>query len=131
MLILCPQEAVLADSARLPRVTRAPAPYVVELSFFYRSAADITGVRLAATVPSPEAEAFLNELCDLARFPSRVERLVLEGAFDACLEEAPIADVNVIGLPPNPTVEFLEKRVQVLRSTCICVRDSGRESALV
>jgi amino acid transporter len=77
------------------------------------------------------AKRFLSELFDLARFPKRVKRKVLVGKFEDCLAEAPVADVTLLGLPPDPSREYLRHFVDVSRSTVIFVWDSGRESALV
>ena len=78
------------------------------------------------------AEAFLGELCDLARYRhSKVNRLVLVGPYWEALDAAPVADVNIVGIPPDPDAADLVKKVERLKSTLICVRDSGRESALV
>ena len=77
----------------------------------------------------PDAEGFLEELCDLARLPKRVQRRVLVGGFHDCLREPPIADVNLMGLPADR--DRMEELIAIARSTVIFVWDSGRESALV
>jgi len=92
-------------------------------------------VRFLTCVRSPEevpaAEVFQRELCDLARFPTRrVERTVLVGELGELTAHAPLADVNVLGMPASPDPERMEEWVEALRSSCIFVRDSGRESAL-
>jgi solute carrier family 12 (sodium/potassium/chloride transporter), member 2 len=51
--------------------------------------------------------------------------------FPRALTEAPIADVNVIGFPDTPNVDDFIECVRMARGTCIFVRDSGRENALV
>ncbi len=77
------------------------------------------------------AERFLEELCDLSRLPAKVRRQVVVGDFHEQLREAEIADVNIIGLPPEPNPKLMREWVEVSHGTCIFVRDSGRESALV
>jgi solute carrier family 12 (sodium/potassium/chloride transporter), member 2 len=77
------------------------------------------------------ARGFQEELCDLARFPASVEREVVVGGFERCLEQAPDADINIVGLPANRDSAYLRQLVTISRSTCIFVCDSGRESALV
>ena len=77
-----------------------------------------------------QAERFLDELCDLARFPSHVTRMVMVGPFNQALRKAPIADVSVFGIPPNPDFSVLLTWVDLTRSTVLFVKDSGRESAL-
>jgi solute carrier family 12 (sodium/potassium/chloride transporter), member 2 len=88
------------------------------------------------TVVTDEGEAaaasrFQEELCDLARYPDRVERRVVVGDFEQCLASATTADVNLIGLPANRDAAYFRKLVVTARSTCLFVCDSGRESALV
>ena len=77
-----------------------------------------------------EADRFLSGLCDLARFPARVKCRVVVGDFEDRLADAAIADVNVIGMPPSPNPEVMERWVEIAKSSCIFVRDSGREDAL-
>ncbi len=92
-------------------------------------------VRLISCVPEgTDVEAvlaFQHELRDLARFPSDVECKVMVGGFEESLADAPIADVNIIGMPPSPDPELLKRWVGLAHATCIFVRDSGRENALV
>ena len=78
-----------------------------------------------------DAERFLSDLCDLARLPSQVKRKVMVSNFEEALARADIADVNVIGVPPEPDSELLRRWVEVSRGSCIFVCDSGRENALV
>jgi amino acid transporter len=89
----------------------------------------LTVVRDEAEVPL--ARRFQDELCDLARYPASVERRAVAGGFEACLEAAPDADINLIGLPSNRDAAYLRHLVATARSTCLFVCDSGRESALV
>lgn len=76
-----------------------------------------------------QAEFFLSELVDLARFPVGTETLALQGDFMTCAEEAPQADISVLGLQQDPDFPFMQKMIDVTRSTCLFVADSGRESA--
>jgi len=76
------------------------------------------------------AARFLDELCDLARYPADVERIVHVGAFEDELRAAPLPDVTVIGVSPSPDPHAMRRWVQSARSACIFVHDSGRESAL-
>ncbi|MEM9068361.1 MAG: amino acid permease [Myxococcota bacterium] len=92
-------------------------------------------VRLMTCVHSedeiPAARDFLRQLADLARLPTRVHREVVVGSFEECLESASIADVNLIGMPPDPDPALMKRWVSLARGSCIFVRDSGRENALV
>lgn len=92
-------------------------------------------VRILTCMPDDtEAEAvraFQQDLCDLARFPKGTKREVVVGDFETALANAPVADVNIIGMPPKPDPELLRRWVKLARGTCIFVRDSGNENALV
>ncbi len=92
-------------------------------------------VRLITVVPDadqlPRAREFQNDLCDLTRLPKHVLRRVYVGSFDEWLGRAPVADLNVLGLLPEFDAAYLRDIVDKTRSSCIFVKDSGRESALV
>lgn len=77
-----------------------------------------------------DAERFLRHLCDLARFPARVKQQVVVGDFEEQLKCATVADVNIIGMPATPDPVLMQRWVGIARSSCIFVRDSGREDAL-
>jgi amino acid transporter len=79
------------------------------------------------------AENFHAELIDLARYPTSVGRRVIvgEGFLDAISKPEREADMNIVGWPENHDVVALWRVVNSSRSTCLFVRDSGRESALV
>ncbi|MBH24949.1 MAG: hypothetical protein CMH57_10940 [Myxococcales bacterium] len=79
----------------------------------------------------PQAEAFLADLLDLARIPKPADSLVLVGGFQACLASAPRSDIDILGLQQEPDFDFVAGAVELTRSTCLFVMDSGRESALV
>lgn len=87
--------------------------------------------------PSPEeraeeasAAAFLAELCDLARLPKSVERVVRIGAFREELAAAPVADLSIFGLPKvAPDLDQLESLVAMTRGSCLFVADAGHEDA--
>ena len=75
------------------------------------------------------AEAFLAEVCDLARIPTEAKQIVMVGNFDSCAGEAPQSDINILGLQASPDFDFMRKAIEITRSTCLFVADSGRESA--
>jgi amino acid transporter len=80
----------------------------------------------------PKAEAFHEEVCDLARFPSSVKREIIHGDFlDIVADSEHEADINIVGWPQNHDAKLLWQIIRRSRSTCLFVRDSGRESALV
>ena len=90
-------------------------------------------VRVVTTVPDPEEQAkaqdFLEKLIDLGRFPN-TEAVVGTRPFREYLQDAPQADLNIFGLQPEPDFDTIRQLVDTTDSTCMFVRDSGRESAL-
>jgi len=76
------------------------------------------------------AEAYLEEVVDLARMPRSVTRTVLVGGFRDAVAQARIADLSVMGLQPQPDFDFVMDMVERSRGSCLMVLDSGRESAL-
>ncbi|HUX05970.1 MAG TPA: amino acid permease [Acidobacteriota bacterium] len=75
--------------------------------------------------------SFMEQLGDVARFPLMTELHVLVGNFKEALEAAPRGDINIFGLAPGincPAVRDIAERAQ---SSCLFVKDSGLESALV
>lgn len=87
----------------------------------------ITAVRQAEHVE--KAQEYLSNLVELARIPdARVD--VHHGSFDDALVAAPQADLNVFGLPDEPSFEFMRRMVTQTGSACIFVRDSGEENIL-
>ena len=91
-------------------------------------------LRLMVVIPDasaePAAAAFLEELCDLARLPSSVQRVVRVGAFHAELAAAPVADLSLLGLPKEaPDLDELAALVRISRGACLFVADAGHEDA--
>ena len=76
------------------------------------------------------ARAYLRRLVEDARLPKHTQKWVESGAFTDTLLEAPEADINVLGLAEKVNYELLQEIVRKTRSSCLFVRDSGRESAL-
>ncbi|PSQ81035.1 MAG: Na-K-Cl cotransporter, partial [Bacteroidetes bacterium QS_8_68_15] len=90
-------------------------------------------LRLITVVDGDEKEEkareFMEQLRDLGRFTG-AEVCVGRGSFSDYLAEAPQADLSVFGMLPEPDFDFCRRMVESTRSTCLFVRDSGRESAL-
>ena len=73
----------------------------------------------------------LQNLSDQARLPSMTDFHVITGSFRETLKAAPKGDINIFGLAQNTLpFEFIREVTELTRSSCIFVRDSGRESAL-
>jgi len=90
-------------------------------------------MRVLTAVPDPDerekAQDFLEKLIDLGRFEG-AEAVVGTGPFTDYIYEAPQADLNIFGLQPEPNFDTIRQLVEDTDSTCMFVRDSGRESAL-
>ncbi|MCP4168777.1 MAG: Na-K-Cl cotransporter [Chloroflexi bacterium] len=78
-----------------------------------------------------QAETFLNQLIDLGRMPRGTSSIVAAGPVQDFIPRAPQADLNIFGLQHKVDVEQIHAWTQMVNSTCIFVRDSGNESALV
>ncbi|MDM8526942.1 amino acid permease [Anaerolineales bacterium HSG24] len=88
------------------------------------------------TVANNQDEAslyeFLEFLSDQARLPSTTKFHVLLGSFSEALETAPRADLNIFGLSLGKVpFNFVRQSSETLKSSCLFVKDSGQENALV
>ncbi len=75
---------------------------------------------------------FLDRISDRARLPSMTDFHVLVGSFKECLKRAPRADINVFGLGTGKVpFEQIRDFTELTKTSCIFIKDSGEESALV
>ncbi len=75
---------------------------------------------------------FLENLGDQARLPSMTEFHVLTGSFKETIRSAPRGDINIFGMMQDKLpFEFMREVTKLANSSCIFVKDSGHESALV
>ncbi|RMF57476.1 MAG: amino acid permease, partial [Calditrichaeota bacterium] len=74
---------------------------------------------------------FLDKLNDMARLPSRTYYHVIVGNFQDTIAGAPRADINIFGLGAEPSFSFMRGAADWTNSSCLFVKDSGWESALV
>lgn len=74
---------------------------------------------------------FLGRLSDQTRLPSLTEFHVLKGSFLDAVKSAPRADINIFGLGEEPDFNFMRETGELSLSSCLFVKDSGKESALV
>lgn len=90
-----------------------------------------TKIRLITVVDNEkqreEALKFMEELIDHARLPE-TEVTVFVDTFRNRIQQAPMADINIFGLVPNPNFEFMDKMVEETQTTCLFIRDSGLEN---
>ncbi len=74
---------------------------------------------------------FLEQLGDQVRLPSTSEFHVLIGDFKDILLTAPKADINIFGVGDPFSFKSIHSIPAEVKSSCIFVKDSGNESALV
>jgi len=74
---------------------------------------------------------FLNNISEQTRLPSLTEFKVLIGNFNEAIKSAPRADINIFGLGEVLNFKFMRNISELSTSSCLFVRDSGHESAIV
>jgi hypothetical protein len=76
--------------------------------------------------------AFLERLSDRARLPSMTDFHVMVGSFRECLKASPRADISIFGLGSGKLpVDQIREFTDLAKTSCLFVKDSGEESALV
>jgi amino acid transporter len=93
-------------------------------------------INVISTTPEKEdkrrLQGFLERISDRARLPSMTELHVLVGSFKESMKRAPRADINILGLGAgNIPFDRVREIADLTNSSCIFIRDSGQESALV
>jgi amino acid transporter len=76
-----------------------------------------------------EAYRYLENLLDIARLPDAVPHVEI-GSFKEAMQNAPQADLDLMGLPEDPNLEDLRSFVDKTQSACVFVADSGNENIL-
>lgn len=76
-----------------------------------------------------EAYRYLDNLVDVARLKG-VQTHVEIGNFKDALVSAPQADVDIMGLPEDPDLDELRTYIELTKSACVFVADSGKENIL-
>jgi amino acid transporter len=91
-------------------------------------------LRLLAVTDDPtrveETRRMLADLVDRARVPGAVGQQVMVGTMDDCLTRAPQSDLDLFSLPRDPDLPWVRRSVELTRSACLFLGDSGKESAL-
>jgi len=89
-------------------------------------------MRVITVVEESEVEnayEYLESLLDLARLKNVLPHVEI-GSFEEAMKTAPQADVDFFGLPDDPDLVKLRSFVQVTRSACVFVADSGKENIM-
>ncbi|HBP16717.1 MAG TPA: Na-K-Cl cotransporter [Planctomycetes bacterium] len=76
------------------------------------------------------AEAYLSELLVRSRLGRWGDHQVVSKPFTQALDEAPQADLSILGLPAEPDLEATYALTERIAGSCILVRSSGDESVL-
>ncbi|TYP93352.1 transporter, cation-chloride cotransporter (CCC) family [Fodinibius salinus] len=89
-------------------------------------------MRVITIVDEPQVEEayrYLENLLDVARIPDATPHVEI-GTFQGIMEDAPQADLNLMGLPEKPDLDDLRSYVEKTQSACVFVADSGKENIL-
>ena len=89
-------------------------------------------MRIITVVKEEEVENayhYLETLIDAARLTNVTPHVEI-GTFSEALQTAPQADVDFFGLPEEPNLDELRSYVELTRSACVFVADSGKENIL-
>jgi hypothetical protein len=76
-----------------------------------------------------QAYDYLENLLDVARLPDAAPHVEI-GSFKEAMQNAPQADLDLMGLPEDPNLEDLRSFVDKTQSACVFVADSGNENIL-
>ncbi len=91
-------------------------------------------INLCMAVPDEETKAkaatFLTELISLARLPKTTQVILSLAPFEDALAQTPRADLSIFGLSRQPDLAFNWNLAQLVKGSCVFVRDSGDESVL-
>ncbi len=77
------------------------------------------------------SKTLFERLSDRARFPANTEVAILVGDFKEQLKNAPIADINIFGMSNDLDCQVMHELADLVDTSCLFVKDSGEESALV
>ncbi|MCB9627582.1 MAG: hypothetical protein H6725_09450 [Sandaracinaceae bacterium] len=60
----------------------------------------------------------------------RRQLTLTQGEIEQCLANAPQSDLDIFALPHEPDLSLVQRSVELTRSACLFLGDSGNESAL-
>ena len=72
----------------------------------------------------------IEEMRELTRIPKSASILIMVGDWESRLHEAPQSDMDILPLRPEDDLDYVKRMVDITRSSCLFVKDSGRESAV-
>ncbi len=77
------------------------------------------------------ARTYIGKAMELARMPERSKVALSSPPFDAAVAATGEADIHIFGLPADGEIAFAHRMKAETAATCVFVRDSGEEDALV
>lgn len=89
-------------------------------------------LRVITVVEEDEVENaynYIENILEIARLKDAQPHVEI-GSFEEALENMPRADVDIFGLPEDPNLKNLRSYVDLTRSACVFVADSGKENIL-
>lgn len=89
-------------------------------------------LRVITVVEEAEVEnayQYIENMLEIARLKD-AEAHVEIGSFEEAMQNTPRADVDIFGLPEDPDLQVLRSYVELTRSACVFVADSGKENIL-
>ncbi|REL24520.1 Na-K-Cl cotransporter [Rhodohalobacter sp. SW132] len=91
--------------------------------------ADMRVITVVEESQVENAYQYLENLLDVARLKDASAHVEI-GTFEEALQTAPQADVDFFGLTKDPKLDELRSYVELTRSACVFVADSGNENIL-
>ncbi|MCH9662797.1 MAG: amino acid permease [Gammaproteobacteria bacterium] len=89
-------------------------------------------IRLISVIDSLSEEKkryqHLEKMAELARMPRHTIKQVLIGDFDEQFENPPDGDLNIFGTSHDVNMESIHHLVKISKTSCLFVKESGRES---
>jgi len=76
-----------------------------------------------------KAHQYLENFLNATRLKDVIPHVEI-GSFKEALQTSPQADVDLFGLPDNPDLDELRSYVELTRSACVFVIDSGNENVM-
>ncbi|OIO33624.1 MAG: hypothetical protein AUJ70_02820 [Candidatus Omnitrophica bacterium CG1_02_40_15] len=77
-----------------------------------------------------EAQSYLSKLKKLMRLPNETEVVVLGNSFDEAVVAAPLADINIFGLPKELDLPFIRRISDKVNTSVLFLKDSYQENAI-
>ena len=65
------------------------------------------------------------------RLPRDTELHVLTGTFEQAIEQAPVADINILGMPATCDIFWMRRVAGKINTSVLFLRDSKQEDAIV